>query len=184
MIIAMAGLPGTGKSTLARALSAKLPVLMLDKDVLRAAIFPAEEIEYSTHQDDLVVDVMLQIANFYVEKDARRHIILDGRPFSKERQVNTVVNFARVHAWDLRFIYCTCTDEVAQARLEHDVAVGEHLAANRNFAMYLKVKAQAEPLQVPHLSVDTGEPFELCVMRCLEYLGVRSSDLKSVEESK
>jgi predicted kinase len=184
MIITMAGLPGTGKSTLARALSKRLPALLLDKDVLRAALFPPEEIEYSTQQDDFVVDILLQVANFYVQKDPARHIILDGRPFSKERQVNSVVNYAQAHAWELRFIYCTCSDEIAQARLEHDLTVGGHLAANRNYDMYLKVKAQSEPLKVTHLRLDTGKPVEFCTLRSLEYLGVRFENLENIEESK
>jgi predicted kinase len=177
MIIAMAGLPGTGKSILARALSAKLPALILDKDVLRAALFPADEIEYSTGQDDFVEDILLQLANYYLQKDPTRHIILDGRPFSKARQVDTLLNFGQAHAWDLRLISCTCSDQIVKARLDQDVAVGKHLAGNRDFGMYLRVKAQADPLKAPHLNVDTGEPFEVCVNRCLDYLGVRSNQI-------
>jgi predicted kinase len=174
MILAMAGLPGSGKSTLAKALSEKLPALLLDKDVVRAALFPANEIEYSTHQDDFVVGIMLQVANFYVQKNPARHIILDGRPFSKESQVNTLVDFGQTHGWDVRFIHCVCSDNAARARLERAASSGEHLAANRNFHLYLRLKSQFEPLKVQHLIVDTEEAVELCILRCLDYLGVRS----------
>ena len=184
MIIVMAGLPGTGKSMLARAIAAKLPLLILDKDVLRAALFPPEEIEYSTSQDDFVVEMMLQLANFYILKDSRRNIILDGRPFSKERQVNTVLHYAQTHTWDLRIIYCTCPDEIVKARLEHDVTTEKHLAANRNYDMYLRMKAQFEPLKAPHLCVDMSEPLDTCVSRSLEYLGLCSNHLPYLEESK
>jgi predicted kinase len=44
----MAGLPGTGKSTLARVLANDLGGVVLDKDVIRAALFPAALIEYSS----------------------------------------------------------------------------------------------------------------------------------------
>lgn len=174
MILAMAGLPGSGKSTLAKALGEKLPALLLDKDVVRAALFPSNEIEYSTHQDDFVVGIMLQVANFYVHKDPARHIILDGRPFSKESQVNTVVDFGQTYGWDIRFIHCVCSDDAARARLERSASSGEHLAANRDFDLYLRLKNQFEPLKVPHLLVNTEEPVEICMLRCLDYLGVRS----------
>ncbi len=48
----MAGLPGTGKSTLARTLAAKLNGVVLDKDLVRAAVFNEQWIEYSREQDD------------------------------------------------------------------------------------------------------------------------------------
>ena len=40
MLIAMAGLPGTGKSTLATALADALPAVVLDKDKLRTGSYP------------------------------------------------------------------------------------------------------------------------------------------------
>ncbi|MEA4907379.1 MAG: ATP-binding protein [Chloroflexi bacterium] len=182
MIIAMTGLPGTGKSTLAKALSQALPALILDKDVVRAALFPAGEIEYSTHQDDFVIQVMLQVADFYVRKDATRHILLDGRPFSKQSQVDTLVAYGRQHGWDLRFIHCVCSDDVARARIERDAAAGQHLAANRDFNLYLRLKAQADPLQVPHLGLDTGRPLPACIQDCLGYLSQPSENLKVENE--
>jgi adenylylsulfate kinase len=52
MLIAMAGLPGSGKSTLAARLEERLGAVVLDKDRVRAALFPPRVLDYSAAQDD------------------------------------------------------------------------------------------------------------------------------------
>src|SRR5690348_14369339 len=47
MLLIMAGLPATGKTTLARAIAERTGAVVLDKDVIRASLFPAQLIEYS-----------------------------------------------------------------------------------------------------------------------------------------
>ncbi|HSV85493.1 MAG TPA: AAA family ATPase [Levilinea sp.] len=85
MLVIMAGLPGSGKSTFTPELASArlrwgLPALILDKHQVRAGLSPPQEIEYSTRQDDFVVRIMLKVAGYYFEKDAQRILILDGRP--------------------------------------------------------------------------------------------------------
>jgi predicted kinase len=170
MLVVMAGLPGSGKSTVASRLARELPALILDKDVVRAGLFPPQEIEYSTRQDDFVVGVMLQVARFYFEKDPQRTLILDGRPYARRYQLEQVSRFADEIGQVVKLIVCTCSDETAQARLERAVASGRHVAANRDFALYQRMKADQEPFEFPHLLVDTGKPLQACVLECMTYL--------------
>ena len=64
----MAGLPGTGKTTLARELAKVHRGTILNKDEIRATLFGPDDIEYSTEQDDFCMDVMLQTAGFLLRK--------------------------------------------------------------------------------------------------------------------
>lgn len=166
MLIVMAGLPGTGKSTLARALAGALPATLLDKDAVRAALFAPPDVEYSTAQDDLCVSVILQVAGYLWRRDPARRVILDGRPFILRYQRADVAASAARHGAPVRMILCTCSDETARSRLAH----GDHPARNRDFALYQALKAAFEPIEEPHLLVDTDTDFARCLDRCLSYL--------------
>jgi adenylylsulfate kinase len=171
MLIVMAGLPGTGKSTLARRLAQELPALVLDKDAVRAALFPPSEIEYSTPQDDLCVEIMLQVARYLLLKDADRHVIIDGRTFSRAYQVEAVRAYARELDIGCAWLECVCSDAVARERLDRDVARGTHPASNRTYQMYLSVKAKAEPIAEPKLVIDTEGDLDAAVAECLAHIG-------------
>src|SRR2546423_7912676 len=88
MIILMAGLPGTGKTTLSHALAKITLGSVLSKDQIRAALFSPEDIEYSTAQDDFCMEVMLQAARFLLRKNPQRKVFLDGRTFSHRYQID------------------------------------------------------------------------------------------------
>lgn len=155
MLIALAGLPATGKSTLAQHLAAALPGVVLDKDHIRAALFPSREIEYSTTQDDFCVDIMYQVAAYMFRKDPKKHVLIDGRTFLKQYQVIELIDAARRMGVPLKIIECVCSDATAQQRLELDRTQQRHHAQNRNFDLYLHLKANAQPITVPKLVINT-----------------------------
>lgn len=174
VLVAMMGLPGSGKSALAQRIAPVLPAVILDKDAIRAALFPPAEIEYSVQQDDFCVETMLQTAAYLLRKG--RSVILDGRPFSRRYQVEIVVNFALKAGFALKVIECVCADESIRKRLEADAASRKHLAHNRTFAMYQNMKANADPITVPRLVVDTDQPLDESLSACLNYISQDAAD--------
>ncbi|HLJ44418.1 MAG TPA: ATP-binding protein [Bryobacteraceae bacterium] len=158
MLVIMAGLPATGKSTLARALSERSNGVVLDKDPIRRALFPPHEIEYSSEQDDFCMELMLQTAAYLWRRNPERVVFLDGRTFSHEYQIRRAVEFAGSAGQPFRIIECVCSEATARRRLEHDIAEQRHPAANRDFALYLRVKAAFEPITLPKLIVNTDGP--------------------------
>lgn len=170
MLVMMAGLPASGKSAVARPLAAALPGIILDKDRIRAALFPPEEIEYSTEQNDFCMDVALQVARYILSRNPARVVFLDGRPFSRGYQREPVLRLAKELNQPLKIIECICSEKTARQRLEQAVSQAEHIAANRNYDLYLSVKAQFEPIEQPRLVVNTDNDLELCLQQCLDYL--------------
>jgi adenylylsulfate kinase len=160
MLILMAGLPGTGKSTLSRALAAQLNGTVLNKDEIRAALFPLADIEYSTEQDEFCMRVMLKVAGYLFRKDPERRIFLDGRTFSRRYQLARATGYANAIGQPWRILECICSDDTARHRLENDP---DHPATNRDFKLYLQVKARFEEITFPKTVIDTDQPLEACI---------------------
>lgn len=168
MLVLMAGLPGTGKTTLARELAARTSGRVLSKDELRHALFSDDEIEYSSRQDDFCLQVMLETAGYLLQQDSSRIIFLDGRPFSRRYQIDNVVNAATSLHQSWRILECVCSEDDAKQRLEQQAMAGKHPAGNRNFQLYLEVKSRFEAITLPKTVIDTGQSLQTCVEQALE----------------
>ncbi len=170
MIILMAGLPGTGKTTLARELARRTSGRVLSKDDFRHSIFDPEEIEYSSQQDDFVLQLMLQTAAYLLSRTPSRHIFLDGRPFSRRYQIENVIAAAESLHQPWRILECVCSEEIARKRLDRDAADGQHPAGNRNFQLYLAVRQRFEAITLPKALIDTSRKLDACVSLALANL--------------
>ena len=167
MIVVMAGLPGTGKSTLARALAGELGGVVLNKDVLRADLFPAQLVEYSTEQDDFVQDLMLRTAEYLLARHPGLTVFFDGRTFSRIYQIKRVIETAERLGTPWRIIECVCPENVARRRIEQG---RRHPAKNRTVELYRKIKDEFEEILYPKLVVDTGGAMEAGLGLAREYV--------------
>ena len=176
LLIAMAGLPGTGKTTLATALAEALPAVVLDKDKLRAGLIPPEKIEYTRAQDDYIFELLLKAAEYNLNRG--RNVILDGRTFTRRYQVDRVALFAANQKVTLNVIECVCPQELALRRLEQDLAAGSHPAADRPPGLYQRLKDESEPIEASHLEVDTSQESGHCLADCMRYIDPESAPIQ------
>jgi adenylylsulfate kinase len=172
MLILMVGLPGTGKSTLSRTLIERFGGFVIDKDIIRPALFGPTEIEYTVAQDDFCQEVMLETAAYLLKRKPRLRVFLDGRPFSREYQRASVRAIAAKIGTALAVIECVASEKNALARIEKDLKSGTHLAANRTVELYFEKKRdfEREPLQEPRLTISSDQELAKLVEQAQEYL--------------
>jgi predicted kinase len=170
MVVIMAGLPGTGKSTVARALAQHLSAAVLDKDIIRAALFSPERVEYSRVQDDFCQEIMLQTAAYLLGRNSSLCVLLDGRTFSRRYQRDRVIEFCSQLRTRWAILECVCSEQTALARLEKAAAERIHPATNRTPDLYHQIRKAWEPIDYPKLVIDTEASLDSCVGRATQYL--------------
>lgn len=167
-LIVFAGLPASGKTAIARRLHKELDAVMLDKDLVRDFMFQGH-VDYSDQQNDLCVDLMYQVAEYLLIQENPPFVILDGRSYSRRKQIDSLKCLVTRLECRLCLVECTCTEETAKNRLAMDEGI--HIAADRNFSMYVRSKASSEPINEPRLILDTDycSPEQACE-QVLDYL--------------
>src|SRR5438874_2386217 len=86
-IVMLVGLPGSGKTTLAAALSQRLPgARVLNKDLVHSALF--EPCDYSAAERTIAFASMLDAARYHLGRD--RVVILDGLAFPRPGEEQAV----------------------------------------------------------------------------------------------
>jgi predicted kinase len=172
MLVLMVGLPGTGKSTLSRALVERFGGFVIDKDVIRPALFGPSQIEYSVEQDDFCQDIMLETAEYLLNRHPELRVFLDGRPFSREYKRERVRRSAERLAAPFAVIECVAREATALDRLHRDLNSGAHLAANRNAELYFVKKQdfEREPLVCSRLTISSDQELEKSVAMAEKYL--------------
>src|SRR5262245_22363409 len=175
MIVIMAGLPGTGNSTIARSLAQRLPGAVLDKDLIRAALFGPQHVEYSRSQDDFCQEIMLRTAAYLIGNNLSLYVLLNGRTFSRRYQRDRVFEFCSQLEMKWAILECICSEQTALARLEKAVFERVHPAVNRTPDLYQSIRKVWESIDAPKLVIDTDASLDSCVERAMQYLSRLSS---------
>ena len=110
-LIAMAGLPGVGKTTVARGLAARLPAVLVNVDEVESALLRAEfERSFATGLAAYLVAEQVARANL----DLGQHVIVDAANYvTYARQMWTAL--AVQYRVPLLFVEMVCTDMTAHA---------------------------------------------------------------------
>lgn len=170
-LIVFAGLPGTGKSSLARSVARERRAAYLDKDTIKDAVIAlADRMKVPSGQQlagPLSYELLVVLARDNLTLGLP--VVLDS-PASYQLYRDQVKQLAKGLRADLRLIECICTDEnLLRQRVERR---GQELPEyrTRNWAEYQRQRAQFERLVDRRLVVDTAQSLPLNLRKVLAYL--------------
>jgi predicted kinase len=161
MIVLFCGLPGVGKSTLARSVACRTGASILSSDKIRK-----ELIRYPTYtraEGRLVYEVLMLLTKYLTA--AGIDCILDAT-FNRERSRMEVENKLRSNNMEMYVIECTCPEEIVLGRLRNR----KNDLSDADYSVYSKMKSIYEPVQGKHLDIDTSLPYEVNLQKVLSYV--------------
>lgn len=135
-VLLLTGLPGSGKSTLARFLAARFALAVIDRDRIRADLFP--ECSFTTAEKQAANAAVFDA--LHAECIAGRNSLLDGMTFSRQREREIVRSIALQHDFACLTLWLDCPMEIAVAR----VTAQTHPARDRDAALVREVAARFE----------------------------------------
>jgi predicted kinase len=187
-LIAITGIVAAGKTSLGERLSEKLQCRFQDIDNLRIDVFGWEN---HPRPDPTLIDLSPLVAQDKTEREASYKMLLGmAEAFLKNGRSIIVASFSMGRPWnqnhlqaiaaktgaDLKLIRCM-PHSADRREIERRLAAGT-FGENYNvrlpvtFAQYDFIWQQLlnEEVAYPHLLLDTGEPFDECVKKALDYI--------------
>jgi len=168
LLIAMKGHPGSGKSAVARALSRRLRIPLIDKDDIKDVL--------DGHVED--AGGLAYIAMFNVaRRQLLQHLsVICDSPLSEIGGYTTACVVAHDTGARLLVIECICSSEAEwRRRIEQRAALrlpAHHVTTWEHLQDHLRRRAETSnyPIQEPYLVVDTYAPLEDVLHTILEWI--------------
>jgi predicted kinase len=163
MLIIVCGLPGTGKTTLAKALAERFSAEHVSSDLIRKELMARPT--YRPEEKAKVYDELVtRVAELLAQGDS---VVADAT-FYRRSLRSRLVEAAEKAGTKVHFVLC----QLDQAEvLDRMTAGGERGGSDADYNIYLRIKDEFEPLKVKHAIVDCSLPLEEQVATVERFLG-------------
>jgi predicted kinase len=159
------GLPGSGKTTLARWLSRNSALTVVSRDTIRAAMFPV--CTYTLEEKAAAYAAMKSAIG--INLALGRSICTDGITFANQADRMDMAELAREAGAQLFPACCDCPIDVAQRRIADDT---ETVFPDRNSAAVIEVASRMSPAPPEAYHLDMIKPTEIIGVELLNHLGM------------
>ncbi len=163
MLVIICGLPGTGKTTLAREVAKHIPAVHISSDAIRMMLLRKRT--YSEKEKEGVYKAMFKKAEELIT--GGRSVVLDATFYKKmlREKARAIADKTKSKFF---LVECTTPESVLRERMFARKR-GES-ESEADFEVYKKIKEIFEPIEDEHLIVDTSQPIERQVRLVMNYL--------------
>jgi predicted kinase len=146
LIVLICGLPGVGKTSLARNLAPLINAAIISSDKIRKELIPRPS--YTKQEVKLIYDVMTLLAKYLYE--ANVNCIIDAT-FNKERSRTELKKKLMIPEEEICIVECVCTEEMIMSRLKNR----RDDYSDADISIYKRMKKTYDPILEDHIVVDT-----------------------------
>lgn len=152
LVVALMGLPGAGKSTIAQALVEQIGLRRVCRDRIRAEMFPQCDYSYIEKRAAFRAVLLAVEINGVLGHSS----VIDGMTFARREDRERLADVVRERGATLLWLFADCTPAVARARIRLDHRHATHPARDRNPALVDAVAGRFEALPDGVVSVDAN----------------------------
>lgn len=164
VLLLLSGLPGTGKSFLARQLAEALPFVIIESDVVRKILFPQPL--YTAQESRWVHRTCHALMAKLLKRGVR--VIYDATNLIEYHR-ELVYRIAQKAGARLVVVKTVASEEVAQERLRTRQEEARELS-DADWRVYRRMASRQEQVSHPHLVIDTSEDLEEAVAKVLRFI--------------
>ncbi len=148
LLVVLCGLPGSGKSVVAREIAQRIDGVLLRTDVVRRELFPTRR--YTEDETARVYEEILARSAQYLRQGSS--VVLDGT-FSKEKWRTKAREMADAAGVPMRLVEVVSSPEVVEARLA--ARTGD--ASEADVRVHREFQHSFEPIREPHIVIDNSK---------------------------
>jgi predicted kinase len=156
-LVMLCGLPGTGKTTLARRLADGLPAVVVESDRVRQKLFARPA--YTGQESQRVHQVCHILIGWYLRH--YYHVVYDATNLYEYHR-GLIYRLAARSGACLVVVEVTASDDVVRERLAprrrtHPAVPAQKDYSDADWDVYVRMRRRSEPIQHDHIVVDTSD---------------------------